>query len=104
MPGLGCEANDMADFYGLSFDTDYSLFGDEFEDLPGVYVIYTETKCLDIGQTDKLKTAIEAHPNTRTWVLSSNGEEIYIAFHLDIDQESRVDKKGYLRAKMKPIL
>lgn len=94
----------MADFYGLSFETDYSLFGDEFADLPGVYVIYTEKVYLDIGQTDKLKTTIETHPNTRVWILNSNGEEIYVAFHLDPDLGSRVDKESYLRYKMKPII
>lgn len=93
----------MGDFYGLTFETDYSLFGDEFKELPGVYVVYTERSCLEIGETDNLKLAIETHANTRSWINNSNGETIYVAFHLDSDLESRVDKKLYLTSKMRPV-
>lgn len=95
--------NPRADFYGVDFEAEYVLFADDFEDLPGIYVVYTEKVCLDIGQTEKLKTAIEAHENTGQWVKVSGGDEIYVAFHFDPDGESRNDLEKHLRLKMHPI-
>ena len=95
---------DFVDFYGLSFEAEYSLFASEFEALPGVYVVYTEKSCLDIGSTDNLKESIETHKNTREWLKFAGKDEIFVAFHLDEDKESREDKEAYLRSKMNPLI
>lgn len=94
----------LTDFFGLEFETDFSLFGDNFENLPGVYIIYTPKICLDVGQTSDLKTAIETHPNTRDWIKLSGDEAILVAFHFDDDLESREDKLLYLKTKLKPAI
>lgn len=97
-------AGPIVDFYGIDFEAEFLLFGDEFEELPGIYVVYTEKSCLDMGATENLKTAIEEHQNTREWLKLAGKNDIYIAFHLDKDSESREDKIAHLKKKMKPLL
>lgn len=94
--------NPTVDFYGIEFEAEYFLFGDEFSDLPGVYIIYTEKAVLEIGITERLKTTIEEHSNTREWLKLANGDEIFVAFNMDNNPESRADKEVYLKAKMNP--
>lgn len=97
--------SNLADFYGLPFETDYMLFAsDELEEIPAVYVVYTTTACLEIGEAPLLKTAIEEHLNTTQWIKLANKDDIYIAFHPDDDVESRIDKMEYLKSKMKPLI
>lgn len=95
---------DIADFHGLTFETDYLLFIDEFEEVPAVYVIYTPKVCLEIGETDNLKEAIETHINTKKWVELSAGQDIYVAIHFEEEPASRVEKQKFLQGKMKPLI
>lgn len=94
----------IGDFYGLDFEVDFSVFDESFEDIPAVYVIYSEKVCLEVGQTTQLKTTIETHPNTREWIKLSNSKQIFVAFHFDADFESRVDKQVYLKSKLNPVI
>lgn len=94
----------MAEFFDIDFDSEYMLFGDEFQEAPGIYIIYTEEKFLDLGSTINFKTAIEEHEHTRDWIKNAEGKEVLIAFHLDHDPESREDKLLYLQGKMQPLL
>lgn len=95
---------ELADFYGVTFEVEYPLFGYEFEELPGIYIIYTSKDCLEVGFTANLKMCLEEHEHTRDWVRLANELEILVAFHLDEDKESRKDKLVYLKEKMKPLL
>ncbi len=95
---------DLVDFFGIEFEAEHPLFSSEFEDLPGIYIIYTPGKCLDIGRTERLKTTLEEHQHTKSWLDNAGKKEIYVAFHLDDNAESREDKENYLREKMNPIL
>jgi hypothetical protein len=98
-------SNDLADFHGLPFETDYMLFAvDELDDIPSVYVIYTSKACLEIGETPRLRTHLEEHANTQKWIELSGGEDIFIAFHPDEDTRSRLDKVSYLVGKMRPVI
>lgn len=88
------------DYCGISFESEYMLFVDEMEELPGVYVIHTEKTVIDVGESDNLKTAIESHMNTQVWIEKAGKGDIYIAFHLDKDKESRKDLEKFLRSKI----
>lgn len=94
----------IADFYGYEFEADLDLFTSEFEDIPGVYVIYTPKVCLEIGETEDLRNSLETNNNTREWLTKSEGEDILVAFHPDKDKESRKEKESYLCSKMKHSL
>lgn len=89
-------------FFGYEFETDYNLFGDEFEEVAGVFVIYTPKAYLDIGTTENLKTSLETHQNTADWIRLSEGEEILVAFYLEEDPGKRVEIESHLRVKMQP--
>lgn len=93
----------VTDFYGYEFESEYLLLGDEFEDLQGIYVVYTKKVCLDLGVTEKLKSRIETHENTRDWLLKAAGDTVHIAFRLDEDPKSRQEIASYLRDKMHPL-
>lgn len=92
------------DFFGLSFDAVFLLFGDEFGEVAGVYVVYTKETCLEVGTTFNLKRTMEEHPHTKQWVDKAAGKEILVAFHQDEDQVSQEDKVTYLQGKMPPLL
>lgn len=89
------------DFYGIDFEGEYSLLGDEFPEIPALYIIYTEKACLYMGSTDNLKQAIEENEHAQQWIKLAEGKDIFIAFHAESDPESRQDIEGYLREKMK---
>lgn len=93
----------MADFWGISFDQDYTLFIDELEDEAGIYLVYTDKVFLEVGSTRNLKDTIETHPNTHDWLQKVGKAEIFISFHKDSDEESRQDKEAYLKSKFKSI-
>lgn len=93
----------LADYFGIFFEAEHLLFGYDFEELPGVYIVYTEKDCLDIGETGNLKISLETHKNTLEWIKQADDEDIFVAFHLDDNQESRKDKELYLRSKMHPV-
>lgn len=94
----------MADFFDIDFDGEYMLFGCEFEESSGIYIVYTQEKFLDLGATTNFKTAIEEHEHTRDWIKNAEGKEVLVAFHLDEDPESREDKLLYLQGRMQPLL
>lgn len=93
-----------ADFHGYTFEAEFSLFSDEFEEAPGVYIIYTSKACLDMGTTENFKESIETHLNTREWVSLSEGEDIYVAFYYEEDPEVREEIVSHLRNKMHPLI
>ncbi len=95
-----------ANFHGYEFEAELNLLSDleERKDVPAVYVIYTTKKCLDIGETDQLKTTLETHEHTRAWFKQADGEEVYFAFYLDPLESSRKEIVKFLTAEMKPVV
>ena len=91
-----------ADFYGIDFEVEYSLFADEFESVPGIYVVYTSKICLEIGESEDIKMSLETNEHTRDWINLSDKQDILVAIHLDPDKNSREDKVLHLKARMKP--
>lgn len=95
--------NLRVDFYGYDFKVDFPLLITEFEQYPGVYVVYTEKVVLDLGVTENLKDSIETHINTHKWFELSKGDSIFVAFYFEVDIEVRIEIENYLRPKMKPL-
>jgi hypothetical protein len=94
---------DTANFYGYDFEADFSLLGDEFEEVPGVYVIYNEKDCLEIGETENIKETLETNEHTRNWVKLSQELEIYVAIYPEDNEEARMEVVNHLKEKMLPL-
>lgn len=95
---------DWTDYYGISFEAGYSLFGDEFEEIPVVYIIHTSKKTLEIGQTINLKKFLEETDHAKDWVKLAEGDDVLVSFDLDEDEDSRKDKVAHLKSKMKSLI
>jgi hypothetical protein len=93
----------VVDFFGVDFEADNLFFGADLEDLPGVYILYTDKKCLDLGQTSKLASEIDEHLNASSWVKEADREDIFLAFHQEEDREKRLDVVEELRPKLNPV-
>jgi hypothetical protein len=89
---------------GYKFEGPWVL-GTYFNNVPGVYVIFTSEKWLDVGETDKLGSRInnENHERKPDWVSSSNNLQINIAF-LGIDNPNvRLNVESQLRRLLSPV-
>jgi len=76
-----------------------------FNDVPGIYVIYTSQKWLDVGETDKLGQRLngENHERKSQWILNSNRLPISIAF-LQVDNIAlRLVVESRLRQVLSPV-
>ena len=96
----------VANFYGYEFEADLNFFADleRAQEIPAVYVVYTNKKCLGIGETTELKTALETHADTRDWMKASDREEVYFAFYFDPLESSRKEIVQFLIEKMNPAV
>ncbi len=92
------------DFFGYDFEVDYNLFGDQFQEAPGIYIIYTAKACLDIGSTKTLKTSLETHPHTAKWITLAEGEDILVALYFEDNDRQRENITSFLRSRMHPLL
>ena len=63
---------------GYTFET-YPLNTD-FNDVSGIYAIYTSQKWLDVGETDKLGQRIISHERRNCWINNAGGLPISLAF------------------------
>ncbi len=97
---------DLADFYSIQFAAEFDLLTDteNFDDTPGIYIIYTSEACLEIVDTEHLRTDVETNTNTKEWLKRANDKTIFVAIHFDDDAASRQEKVRHLTEKMKPIL
>lgn len=89
---------------GYNFEGPWSL-GQSFNDVPGIYVVYTSQQWLDIGETDKLGSRINGdnHERKPQWISNSGGLPINIAF-LRIDEaKARLDVESQLRLLLAPV-
>lgn len=89
-------------FFGYDFEGGYLLFGDEFVPEPGVFVVYTDKLCLEVGESGNLREALETHNNTLEWIKVAGSDDIFVAVYLEPDEESRREVKEHLHSKMNP--
>ncbi len=81
------------------------LLGQNFIDVPGIYVVYNNNLWLDVGETDKLGQRINsnAHERQPQWISNSNGLQIWIAFLEVGDQNTRFFIESELRRSLSPV-
>ena len=89
---------------GYNFEGPWPL-GQSFIDTPGVYVVYTVQKWLDVGETDKLGSRINGdnHERKPQWISASGGLPIGIAFLRVNEPKVRLVIESLLRLSLKPI-
>lgn len=88
---------------GYDFEA-YSL-NTIFNNVPGVYVIFTEKFWLDVGETDELGNRVNGnnHERKTCWISKSNGYPISVAFRKIFSKQERQELEFNLRAKLKPV-
>lgn len=89
---------------GYDFEGPWEL-GQTFNNVPGVYVIYTNQVWLDVGETDKLGDRINGdnHKRKPEWLKQSGGYQIYIAFLRVENYQSRLAIESKLRLALQPV-
>ena len=85
---------------GYTFES-YSL-NTGFNDVPGIYVIYTSQKWLDVGETDKLGQRIPKHERRNCWISNAGGLPISLAFLYVVSQTQRASIEASLRTALNP--
>lgn len=92
------------DIAGYNFEGPW-LLGQDFNNVPGVYVIYNPRAWLDVGETDKLGQRINnnAHERQPQWISNSNTLQIYIAFLRMGDAQLRLTIESQLRQTLVPV-
>jgi len=94
----------MVKISGYDFEGPWIL-GTNFNDVPGIYAVYTSQSWLDVGETDKLGTRINNNNHERkpAWVRNANGLPINIAFLGVSDAQQRLQIESSLRTILQPI-
>jgi hypothetical protein len=86
---------------GIEFES-YPLDTTKFRDVPGVYVISTAQKWIDVGETDKLGTRLANHERIPCWRQNSNLFTLWVNFRRIDSQQERLDLEAELRQKLNP--
>ena len=73
-----------------------------FNDVPGIYVICTSQKWLDVGETDKLGQRIPSHERRNCWINNAGGLPINLAFLYVESQDQRLNIEVSLRNSLNP--
>lgn len=91
------------DILGFNFEGPWVL-GQNFNDVPGIYVIYSGQTWLDVGETDKLGQRINGdnHERKPQWIKQSSGYPIRIVFLRVPDQKERLMVESRLRVALNP--
>lgn len=89
---------------GNYFEIGFSLYGVVFNEVAGIYLIYTSGgRILDVGETDQLKTRLQNHERKLSWILNAGNESIFIAFHSEGNSALRLIKEQILRYNLNPV-
>lgn len=94
----------MVKICGYNFEGPWGI-DTYFNDVPGIYVIYTSQYWLDVGETDKLGKRLNGNNHDRkpNWVRKSNGYTINLAF-LRIPQAwQRLPIEASIRLALNPL-
>ncbi|TSC87298.1 MAG: hypothetical protein G01um101416_512 [Microgenomates group bacterium Gr01-1014_16] len=87
---------------GYQLETGYPL-STAFNDVAGVYAIYTNERWLDVGETDQLGTRISGHERRSCWQRNANSQTIYVAIYREANQQIRLHIESYLRLQLNPM-
>ena len=89
---------------GLNFEGPWSL-GTSFNDVPGVYVVFTGQAYLDVGETDKLGQRINGdnHERKPQWLRSAGMSPVQIALLKVAEQQQRLNIESNLRTALRPL-
>lgn len=87
---------------GLQFER-YPLETTNFNDVPGVYVISTSRKWIDVGETDKLGTRLANHERKPCWKRNSDNLTLWVNFRRIGNQQERLDLEAKLRSGLRPV-
>jgi len=92
------------DIAGYNFEGPWVL-GANFNNVPGVYVVFTPQNWLDVGETDDAGQRLnsENHERKPQWISNSNTLQIYIAFLRMDDAQLRLTIESQLRQTLIPI-
>lgn len=94
---------DMQNIGGYPFEIGYPLDTTTFNNIGAVYVIYTSSRFLDVGESGELGNRITGHDRKFEWRRNSNNEPIFVAVHQEGDQTVRLAIESNLRNTLNPI-
>lgn len=80
----------------------YDLKRTSFNNVPGVYVIYTSQKYLDVGETNELGRRILSHERRACWEQNASGKTIYLSFLRESNSLRRLNIEADLRERLNP--
>lgn len=92
----------MVIIQGYNFEP-HNLDGTNFNEVPGVYIVYTSESWLDVGETDKLASRLSGHERKDCWRRHANRNVIYLAFMYVAEPTMRVRIEQLLRGKLSPL-
>lgn len=92
----------MVNIQGYNFQGPWVL-GQDFNDIAGVYVIYTSQNWLDVGETDKFGERMNNHERKSDWIRVAGGLQINIAFYGVPNGQQRLNIESSLRAALSPL-
>ena|SRR3990167_7071935 len=94
----------MVNIQGHNFEGPYQL-GTRFDNVPGVYAVYTSQVWLDIGETESLGDRIndDNHERKPDWIRNSNNLPVFIAFLAVADSQTRLNIESLLRSVLNPV-
>jgi len=89
---------------GYNFEGPW-LLGTNFNKVPGVYVVFTAQRWLDVGETDNAEQRLngENHDRKPQWLLNSNRLPISIAFLRVDNPQFRLTIESQLRQTLVPV-
>jgi len=93
---------EMVKINNYDFEGPYSL-SSSFNEVAGIYVIYTTQSWLDVGETDKLGSRISNHERKKEWYRYAEGLPIWLAFLEVSDSGRRLQIESELRSLLQPI-
>lgn len=92
------------DIVGYNFEGPWIL-GTSFNNVPGVYVVFTSQNWLDVGETDDAGQRLngENHERKPQWISNCNRLPISIAFLRVQELQTRLTIESQVRNLLKPI-
>jgi hypothetical protein len=92
----------MVKIQNYNFQGPFSINA-KFNEVTGVYVIYTNQNWIDVGETDRLATRIDSHERKPEWLRNANGLPIWLAFLGISGFQQRLQIESELRNYLCPL-
>lgn len=81
---------------GLEFES-YLLESTDFNDVPGVYVITTSEKWIDVGETNKLSSRLGSHERRPCWSRNAEALKLWVNFRRIENEQDRLTLEAKIR-------